>query len=60
MVDKLSAALREITQSSELKAKLLDMGFEPLGSAPDAFANDIKTQYPAWAGLVKAAGVVPE
>jgi tripartite-type tricarboxylate transporter receptor subunit TctC len=60
VVDKLSAALREATQSPELRTKLLDMGFEPLGSTPDAFANDIKSQYPAWAGLVKAAGVVPE
>ncbi|HET9205227.1 MAG TPA: tripartite tricarboxylate transporter substrate binding protein [Burkholderiaceae bacterium] len=60
VVDKLAAALREATQSPELRSKLLDMGFEPLGSTPDAFANDIKSQYPAWAGLVKAAGVVPE
>jgi tripartite-type tricarboxylate transporter receptor subunit TctC len=60
VVDKLAAALREATQSAELRSKLLDMGFEPLGSTPDAFANDIKSQYPAWAGLVKAAGVVPE
>ena len=60
VVDKLAAALREITQSPELRNKLLDMGFEPAGTTPDAFANDIKTQYPVWAGLVKAAGVTPE
>ena len=60
VVDKLAAALREATQSPELRSKLLDMGFEPLGSTPDAFANDIKSQLPAWAALVKAAGVVPE
>ena len=60
VVDKLAAALREITQSAELRSKLLDMGFEPAGTAPDAFASDIKTQYPVWAGLVKAAGVTPE
>ena len=44
------AALREITQSPELRGKLLDMGFEPVGTTPDAFANDIKSQLPAWAG----------
>jgi len=60
VVDKLAMALREATQSPELRGKLLDMGFEPWGSTPEAFANDIKTQYPAWAGLVKAAGVMPE
>ncbi len=60
MVDKLVAALREITQVAEVRSKLLDMGFEPLGSTPDAFAADIKSQYPAWAALVKAAGVTPQ
>ena len=60
VADKLVIALREITQSAEVRNKLLDMGFEPLGGPPDAFANDIKSQYPIWAGLVKAAGVMPE
>jgi tripartite-type tricarboxylate transporter receptor subunit TctC len=60
VVDKLVAALREITQSTEVRTKLLDMGFEPFGGTADAFANDIKGQYPVWAGLVKAAGVMPE
>jgi tripartite-type tricarboxylate transporter receptor subunit TctC len=60
VADKLVAALREITQSTELRTKLLDMGFEPFGGTADAFASDIKSQYPVWAGLVKAAGVMPE
>jgi tripartite-type tricarboxylate transporter receptor subunit TctC len=60
VVDKLAAAMREVTQSQEVRSKLLDMGFEPAGTTPEAFAGDIKTQYPAWAGLVKAAGVMPE
>jgi tripartite-type tricarboxylate transporter receptor subunit TctC len=52
--------LREITQSADVRTKLLDMGFEPFGGTADAFANDIKSQYPVWAGLVKAAGVKSE
>jgi tripartite-type tricarboxylate transporter receptor subunit TctC len=60
VVDKLAAAMREVTQSQEVRSKLLDMGFEPAGTTPEAFAGDIKTQYPAWAALVKAAGVMPE
>ena len=58
--DKLVTALREITQSAEVRSKLLDMGFEPLGGTPEAFAAGLKTEYPVWAGLVKAAGVMPE
>src|SRR5688572_4233971 len=60
VADKLVAALREITQSTEVRNKLLDMGFEPLGGTPDAFAASIKAEVPVWAGLVKAAGVMPE
>jgi len=60
VLDKLVPALREITQSLELRAKLLDMGFEPLGGAPDEFAASLKNEYPLWAGLVKAAGVTAE
>ena len=58
--DKLVTALREITQSAEVRSKLLDMGFEPLGGTPEAFAAGLKTEYPVWAGLVKTAGVMPE
>lgn len=60
VLDKLAAALREITQSADLRNKLLDMGFEPVGGTPDAFAASIKNEVPMWAGLVKAAGVTPE
>jgi tripartite-type tricarboxylate transporter receptor subunit TctC len=60
VTDKLVSALREITQSPEVRNKLLDMGFEPLGNTPEAFASGLKTEFPLWAGLVKAAGVVPE
>jgi len=60
VLDKLAPALREITQSPELRSKLLDMGFEPLGGTPDEFAASLKSEFPLWAGLVKAAGVTAE
>ncbi|HEU5295964.1 MAG TPA: tripartite tricarboxylate transporter substrate binding protein [Burkholderiaceae bacterium] len=60
VLDKLVPALREITQSTDVRTKLLDMGFEPAGSTPDEFASALKTEFPVWAALVKAAGVTPE
>ena len=57
IVDKLVAALREITQSAEVRGKLLDMGFEPLGNTPEEFAAAQKTELPQWAALIKATGV---
>lgn len=60
LVDKLVAALREITQTPEIRAKLLDMGFEPPGNGPDEFAAAQRAELPQWAAMVKAAGVTPE
>ena len=60
VLDRLVPTLREITQSTEARNKLLDMGFEPLGSTPDEFANGLKAEFPVWAALIKAAGVMPE
>ena len=57
VVDKLVAALREITHSAEIRAKLQDMGFEPLGNTPEEFAAAQRAELPQWAALVKAAGV---
>ncbi|MFY9511583.1 MAG: tripartite tricarboxylate transporter substrate binding protein [Rubrivivax sp.] len=60
VVDKLVAALREITQTPELRAKLSDMGFEPLGNTPDDFAAAQRAEIPQWAALIKASGVTIE
>jgi tripartite-type tricarboxylate transporter receptor subunit TctC len=57
VVDKLVAALREITQSPDVRAKLQDMGFEPLGNTPAEFAAAQRAELPQWAALVKAAGL---
>ena len=60
VVDKLVAALREITQSAEVRAKLLDLGFEPLGNTPEEFAAAQKAEIPQWAALIKSSGVTIE
>ncbi len=57
VVDKLVAALREITQSAEVRARLLDLGFEPLGNTPEEFAAAQKVEIPQWAALIKSSGV---
>ncbi|MCP5280744.1 MAG: tripartite tricarboxylate transporter substrate binding protein [Rhodoferax sp.] len=57
VVDKLAGALREITQSPEVRERLQALGFEPLGNTPEEFAVAQKAELPQWAALVKAAGV---
>ena len=60
VVDKWVQALREITQMPDVKEKLVNYGFEPLGNGPAEFASNIKRDYPLVADLIKAAGVTFE
>ena len=57
VLDKLVVALRETTQLPEVRAKLLDMGFEPLGNTPEEFAAAQKAEVPLWASVIKSTGV---
>jgi len=60
VVEKLVNGLREITRDAEVRQKLTEMGFEPLGSTPEEFAASVKSETPRWAELIKAAGVTME
>ena len=60
VMDKLVAGLRETTQLPAVRAKLLDMGFEPLGNSPEEFAAAQRAEVPLWASLIKSTGVSVE
>ncbi|MDB6001082.1 MAG: Tripartite-type tricarboxylate transporter, receptor component TctC [Rhizobacter sp.] len=60
IVEKWSAALREISAMPDVKTKLIGYGFEPLGNTPAEFLASYKSDYPRVAELIKAAGVTAE
>ena len=60
VIDTLVNALREITRMPDVRAKLTDFGFEPMGNTPAEFLANYKADYPRVAELIKAAGVTPE
>ena len=41
----------------DLRAKLADLGLEPIGNSPDEFAAIIKSEIPKWAKVIKDAGI---
>ncbi|HTR86666.1 MAG TPA: tripartite tricarboxylate transporter substrate-binding protein, partial [Reyranella sp.] len=41
-------------------AKVHDLGAEPGGEAPDAFARQVREEIALWAGVAKEAGIEPE
>ena len=55
--DMLSAAVAKAVRTPALKAKLLEQGYEPVGSTPAELAAAQKTDLQRWAGPIKATGV---
>ena len=60
MVDRLSAALREILDQAALRARLTEMASEPIWMDPAATDRFVGQEYTRWAPVVKAADVKPE
>ena len=44
----------------DLRAKLADLGLEPIGNSPDEFAAIIKSEIPKWGKVIKDAGIKPD
>ena len=60
ILEKLTTAMREITRLPDVQARLLDIGFEPLGNTAAEFFARYKADYPRLSELIKAAGVTAE
>ncbi|WP_149539674.1 Bug family tripartite tricarboxylate transporter substrate binding protein [Siccirubricoccus phaeus] len=60
IIDSLAAALKEILQEPALKARLLELGSEPIWMDPAATDRFVKAEYDRWGPVVKAANVKPE
>jgi tripartite-type tricarboxylate transporter receptor subunit TctC len=60
IVERLSAALKEIIEAPALKTRLVDMGSEPIWMDPDATDRFVRAEYDRWGPVVKAANVKPE
>ena len=60
VVDRLSAALREILDQAALRARLTEMASEPIWMDPAATDRFVGQEYTRWAPVVKAADVKPE
>ena len=44
----------------DLRAKLADLGLEPIGNSPEEFAAVIKAEIPKWAKVIKESGIKPD
>ncbi len=53
----LSAAMARVVQAPDIKPRLVDLGFSPIGSSPEECAANIRSEIEKWAKVVKAAGI---
>ena len=60
VIEQWTQALREITRMPDVRDKLGNYGFEPLGNTPAEFKASYQADYPRVAELIKAAGVTVE
>ena len=60
VIGKLNTGLVKAVQLPDVQKRMLDLGLEPVGSTPEAFAALIRTDIARWARVVKDAGVRTE
>jgi len=57
IVKRLNAEFNRIIAAADMKQRMIDNGFEPVGGSPEKFGEKIRTEIAKWAPVVKAAGV---
>ena len=60
IVNKVSAALHTVVQSAEVKPRLEERGYTVIGSAPERFGENIRSEIAKWAKVIKAANIKVE
>ena len=60
IIEKLNKAFNEVLAEPAIKAKLIDLGGEPLPGPPEAFGKMIAAETDKWEKVVKAAGIKVE
>lgn len=56
IVTKLHAGMVTTLELPDVKERLANQGFEPVGSSPAQFGKYIKAEIPKWASVVKSSG----
>ena len=57
IVDRLSAETRAALGAPDVRKRLIDLGAEPLGSTPEAFAAYVNAEFQRWGRLTREAGI---
>ena len=56
----LSASIARVLQQSEIRARIVEDGAEPVGNSPDEFTAYVKSETVKWGKVARRAGIEPE
>ncbi len=56
-INKISAIMTSVLKLPDIQARLVDLGFDPIGGTPEQFAANIKSETEKWARVIKNARV---
>ena len=57
IVDRLSVETRSALGATEVRQRLVDLGAEPLGSTPEAFAAYVNAEFQRWGRVTRESGI---
>ena len=57
IIKRLNAEFNRAISAPDMRQRMLDNGYEPVGGSPDKFGEHIRAELAKWAPVVKAAGV---
>jgi len=60
IIDKLNAEFLRVLKLPDIRAKLVDLGFEPVGSTPEEYTKLVVADMANWAKIFKEIGIKPE
>jgi tripartite-type tricarboxylate transporter receptor subunit TctC len=59
IVARLNSEIDKILVAPDMRAKLADLGYEPVGGTPERFGDHIAREEAKWGKVVKAANMKP-
>ena len=60
IINQINRATLDVLQNNEMRERLIQRGFEPIGNSPKEFAQFISSEIAKWAKVVHLAGIEPE
>jgi tripartite-type tricarboxylate transporter receptor subunit TctC len=60
IISLLQREIARIIAQPDMKARLAELGYDPVGSTPEQFGARIKTEIGTWAQVIRAAHIKPE